>query len=160
MEAKAILYHSNKEDECKKFISKKDYLILSKNSKDDIWLGKGMYFWDNRGNANWWNQKQSRRKPNEVYSIAVVNADLCELLDLTDFDIYMKLEELLTLLKTKKLRLIAHTHPDFDSIKPSADDRDFLKYIEQSKSIIISYITGYTMEFTNNIFDDYTKGSD
>ena len=94
MEAKAILYHSNKEDECKKFISKKDYLILSKNSKDDIWLGKGMYFWDNRGNANWWNQKQSRRKPNEVYSIAVVNADLCELLDLTDFDIYMKLEEL------------------------------------------------------------------
>jgi len=69
-------------------------------------------------------------------------------------------EELLTLLKTKKLRLIAHTHPDFDSIKPSADDRDFLKYIEQSKSIIISYITGYTMEFTNNIFDDFTKGSD
>lgn len=69
-------------------------------------------------------------------------------------------EELLTLLKIKKLRLIAHTHPDFDSIKPSADDRDFLKYIEQSKSIIISYITGYTMEFTNNIFDDYTKGSD
>ena len=83
-----------KEDECKKFISKKDYLILSKNSKDDIWLGKGMYFWDNRGNANWWNQKQSRRKPDEVYSITVVNADLCELLDLTDFDIYMKLEEL------------------------------------------------------------------
>ena len=56
--------------------------------------------------------------------------------------------------------LSAATHPDFDSIKPSADDRDFLKYIEQSKSIIISYITGYTMEFTNNIFDDFTKGSD
>lgn len=64
------------------------------------------------------------------------------------------------LLKAKKLRLIAHIHPDYDSIKPSADDRDFLKYIEQSKSIIISYITGCTMEFTNNIFDDFMKGRD
>ena len=44
-------------------------------------------------------------------------------------------------------------------IKPSSDDRDFLKYIDQSKSVIISYITGYTIEFTNNIFDDFTKGS-
>lgn len=69
-------------------------------------------------------------------------------------------EDLLTLLKAKKLRLVAHSHPDYNSIKPSADDRDFLKYIGQSKSIIISYITGYTMEFTNNIFDDFMEGSD
>lgn len=94
MESKAILYHSNKEEECKKFISEKDYLVLSKNSNDDIWLGKGMYFWDNKGNANWWNKKQSTRKPNEVYVIAAANANLCELLDLTDFDIYIKLEKL------------------------------------------------------------------
>ncbi|MBR4981586.1 MAG: hypothetical protein IKY94_03385 [Lachnospiraceae bacterium] len=67
-------------------------------------------------------------------------------------------EELLTLLKTKKLRLIAHTHPDYGFIEPSADDRDFLKYIEQRKSIIISYITGYEMEFTSNIFDDFMEG--
>ena len=69
-------------------------------------------------------------------------------------------EELLTLLKTKKLRLVAHTHPDYDFIEPSADDRDFLKYIGQRKSIIISYITGYEMEFTSNIFDNFMKGSD
>lgn len=69
-------------------------------------------------------------------------------------------EELLTLLKTKKLRLVAHTHPDYNFIEPSADDRDFLKYIEQRKSIIISYITGYEMEFTCNIFDDFMEGSD
>ena len=67
-------------------------------------------------------------------------------------------EELLTLLKTKKLRLVAHTHPDYDSIEPSADDRYFLKCIEQKRSIIISYITGYEMEFTSNLFDDFMEG--
>ena len=65
--------------------------------------------------------------------------------------------ELLTLLKSKKLRLIAHTHPDFCFIEPSADDRNFLKYIDQQKSIIISYITGYEMEFTSSIFDDFME---
>ena len=94
MESKAILYHSNKKEECEKFISQEDYLIKSKNSKDDIWLGKGMYFWDNMGNANWWNKKQCYKNPDIEYVIAVVNARLDELLDLTDFDIYMKLEEL------------------------------------------------------------------
>ena len=44
MESKAILYHSNKKYKCKKFISQSDYLIVSENDKDDIWLGKGMYF--------------------------------------------------------------------------------------------------------------------
>ena len=67
-------------------------------------------------------------------------------------------EELLTLLKTKKLRLVAHTHPDYGFIEPSADDRDFLKYIGQRKSFIVSYITGYEMEFTSNIFDDFMEG--
>lgn len=62
------------------------------------------------------------------------------------------------MLKTKKLRLVAHTHPDYGFIEPSADDRDFLKYIEQRKSVIISYITGYEMEFTSNIFDDFMEG--
>lgn len=94
MESKAILYHSNKEEECNKFISEEEYLVLSENSRDDIWLGKGMYFWDNRGNAEWWNKKQSKRNPSMIYTIVAANAKLDEMLDLTDFDIYMKLEEL------------------------------------------------------------------
>ncbi len=63
-------------------------------------------------------------------------------------------EELLELLKTKKLRLIAHTHPDFETIEPSQDDRDFLRYIDQKSSIIVSYITGAEREFSANLFDD------
>ena len=63
-------------------------------------------------------------------------------------------EELLELLRTKKFRLIAHTHPDFGRIEPSQDDREFLKYIDQKESLIISYITGTEMQFSANMFDD------
>ena len=67
-------------------------------------------------------------------------------------------EELLTLLKNHKLRLIAHTHPDYGPIEPSAADRHFLRCIGQKKSVIISYITGYQAEFSNNVFEDYKEG--
>ena len=63
-------------------------------------------------------------------------------------------EELLDLLKTKKLRLVAHTHPDYGEIYPSNDDRDFLKYIGQKTSKIISSITGIEQTFSVNPFDD------
>ena len=63
-------------------------------------------------------------------------------------------EELLDLLQTKKLRLIAHTHSDYGKIKPSVDDRKFLKHIDQKTSIIISYITGVEFEFCSNSFED------
>ena len=62
--------------------------------------------------------------------------------------------ELLDLLITKKLRLIAHTHPDYGEICPSNDDRNFLKYIGQKTSIIISSITGIEQTFSANPFDD------
>ena len=62
--------------------------------------------------------------------------------------------ELLDLLKTKKLRLIAHTHPDYGEICPSNDDRNFLKCIGQKTSIIISSITGIEQTFSANPFDD------
>lgn len=62
--------------------------------------------------------------------------------------------ELLDLLITKNLRLIAHTHPDYGEIYPSNDDRDFLKYIGQKTSKIISSITGIEQTFSANPFDD------
>lgn len=62
--------------------------------------------------------------------------------------------ELLDLLKTKNLRLIAHTHPDYGEICPSNDDRNFLKYIGQKTSKIISSITGIEQTFSANPFDD------
>ncbi|MBO5160513.1 MAG: hypothetical protein J6B94_13210 [Lachnospiraceae bacterium] len=62
--------------------------------------------------------------------------------------------ELLELLKSKNLRLVAHTHPDYGEISPSNDDRDFLKYIGQKTSKIISSITGIEQTFSENLFDD------
>lgn len=56
MESKIILFHSDEENKCKRFVYEESSLIVSINSKDDIWLGKGMYFRDNIGNANWWNK--------------------------------------------------------------------------------------------------------
>lgn len=63
-------------------------------------------------------------------------------------------EEMLDLLKTKKLRLIAHTHPDYGITTPSQDDREFLRHIKQKSSIIISYITGNELQFSANMFED------
>ena len=94
MESKIVLYHSDNENRCKEFIAKENTLILSENSKDDIWLGKGMYFWDNRGNAKWWKRKQCNRNPDTKYCIVAANVALDNLLDLTDYDVYMSLNKL------------------------------------------------------------------
>lgn len=94
MESRIILYHSDEEKKCKDFIEKSDELLLSGNNKDDIWLGQGMYFWDNLGNANWWNSKQCNRHPDVKYCIAIANVVLNNLLDLTDFEVYTTLEKL------------------------------------------------------------------
>lgn len=61
--------------------------------------------------------------------------------------------ELLELLKCRKLRLIAHTHTDYEIITPSADDRRFLRFINQTSSVIVSCITGDELEFTANPFE-------
>ena len=55
--------------------------------------------------------------------------------------------ELKEKLKQHKLELVAHSHPDYDIIIPSKDDRDFLKEIGQNSSIIISWYTGNTAEY-------------
>lgn len=63
-------------------------------------------------------------------------------------------DELIDLLKSKKLRLVVHSHPDYNDIEVSNDDRMFLTYIDQKKSMIVSYITGETIEFSTNMFED------
>lgn len=62
-------------------------------------------------------------------------------------------DEISSLLKSGKLRLYAHSHPDYKDIIPSNDDRMFLKNIGQESSIIVSWITGKEQLFTSNLFD-------
>ena len=40
-----------------------------------------MYFWDNRGNVDWWNHKQKSRNPGNEFSIIAVNAMVTNTLD-------------------------------------------------------------------------------
>ena len=63
-------------------------------------------------------------------------------------------EELITLLKEHKFELVAHTHPDWDRITPSQNDRSFLKGIGQKNSMIISSITGQMLTFGSSLFED------
>ena len=63
-------------------------------------------------------------------------------------------DELINLLKSKKLRLVVHSHPDYNDIDPSQDDREFLQYIEQKESLIVSYITGRVQGFKADPFND------
>lgn len=63
-------------------------------------------------------------------------------------------DDMIELLKQGKLYLVAHTHPDYGKIMPSADDRKFLREIGQKKSLLISYITCEELEFTANMFED------
>ena len=49
-----------------------------------------------------------------------------------------------------KLELVAHSHPNYPMIVPSADDKDFLRKIGQEKSKIISWYTGIEIEFSSS----------
>ena len=61
-------------------------------------------------------------------------------------------DELKELLMDGKLELVAHSHPDYDMIIPSEDDRRFLREIGQKKSKIISWYTGAELEFYSDGF--------
>ena len=50
------VYHCNSEEKCNDFIIRKK-LLESNHPYDSFWLGKGMYFWDNLGNAKYWRKK-------------------------------------------------------------------------------------------------------
>ena len=64
-----------------------------------------------------------------------------------------KCELLMGLLKEHKLRLECHSHPDYDKIVPSREDRDFIKFIGQRESKIVSSYTGKVITFTSDRFE-------
>jgi hypothetical protein len=62
-------------------------------------------------------------------------------------------DDLVEMLKNGKLTLYAHSHPDYEAVIPSDDDREFLRFIGQSDSKIVSWITGKELSFTASKFD-------
>ncbi|MCI8629250.1 MAG: hypothetical protein HFE57_07070 [Firmicutes bacterium] len=79
------VYHCNDKQRCEKFLKEDNYLIWSE--EDGIWLGSGMYFWDNLANAQYW-KGQKKRKTNNRKPLSIVSAHIYidNLLDLSDIN--------------------------------------------------------------------------
>lgn len=92
MYSEVVLYHCNDIEKCENFIKNANGLIYSSHAKDDIWLGNGMYFWDNKANARWWQRKKENNNSNKEYCIVESRIKLDKLLDLTDLEVYNKME--------------------------------------------------------------------
>ena len=82
----SILYHCNDKTRCQKFLDNKKFMI------DGIWLGNGMYFWDNLSNAKFWYRKKQQKHDELLIVQSNVYTDF--LLDLTDLDVCNKMEQL------------------------------------------------------------------
>lgn len=81
-------YCSNKK-KCRDFVEK-NIPITAVRSK---WLGEGMYFWDNPGNARFWKEYQESRGAPKGGLIVRAELDMDHVLDLTDPIILVALNE-------------------------------------------------------------------
>ena len=77
------VYHCNSEEKCNDFIIRKK-LIESNHPYDSFWLGKGMYFWDNLGNAKYWRKEKLKKNKSQNLKIICCFVSLEKVLDLTD----------------------------------------------------------------------------
>lgn len=69
-------------------------------------------------------------------------------------------ELLMSLLQDHKICLECHSHPDYETIIPSQDDRDFIASFGQKTSRIVSSYTGKTITFHADRFEDLYKQED
>lgn len=74
--------HVNDTSSLELFKSGKKKLLES--IEDGIWLGNGMYFWDNEANAEYWIRNKQTRFPNLEFAFVKVLLSLECLLDLSD----------------------------------------------------------------------------
>lgn len=73
----SILYHCNDSTRCQKFLQ--DHTCVIESQEDGIWLGSGMYFWDNATNANYWLKQKSRKQPEEKFEIVIAHVYMDQL---------------------------------------------------------------------------------
>lgn len=142
-----ILYHCNKQEECLKFLNKQDYLISSQ--EDGIWLGKGMYFWDNISNARFWKREKIKRESNSQLSIVCIKANGDRILDLTDLEVCNKIADIWIKLSEKgkikfeneplgkKLNVLYEIFPDFIKMYPMI--KIYGMYSKTPKNNLFSY---------------------
>lgn len=89
------LFHCNETDKIQLVLEDENKIDILKAHKDKYWIGTGIYFWDNLGNANYWKNDKIRKNTNIKYSIVRVNVCLDNKLDFTDPDIRSKFNSIL-----------------------------------------------------------------
>lgn len=100
-------YHCNDKERVNDFISGK---LDSIESEDDgIWLGNGMYFWDNLSNAEYWKSEKERKKKGGIqdgdFLIVQSMIRISKLLDLTDEQSCESMEKLIEIMCEKGFKL-------------------------------------------------------
>jgi hypothetical protein len=87
-----IVYHTNTKDEIEPFVNDKRMIYHD----DTHYLGYGMYFWDNQGNARYWARKKLRERTDldEVYITQARLIFSTPILDLTDIEVIRKVRDL------------------------------------------------------------------
>ena len=97
--ANIVGYHCNDKIRCDDFVENKTMII---DNRDIYWLGKGMYFWDNKANARYWHKQKIGRNENIAYKIVEANIDIENILDLTDEEICNRVGDLLSFYTNRK----------------------------------------------------------
>lgn len=130
MQPNINVFHCNDNDRCQSFIEDYNNLVYSK--EDGIWLGDGMYFWDNLSNAKYWYNNKIRKNKSNSYEIITGYAYLSKMLDLTDLDICDKVEKIWLNYKEKlgivgKPPLGKKINVIFENMKPFKDSYNIIK---------------------------------
>ncbi|MDO5078564.1 MAG: hypothetical protein Q4D67_02905 [Streptococcus minor] len=93
IDTKIPLYHCNHESVISKLMN--GQLVVSSHPNDDIWGGRGMYFWDNFGNAIYW--RKQKPNPTKIIRCVVSFNSEEDLMDLTDYEVESRFAKLLSL---------------------------------------------------------------
>ncbi|RHW48710.1 hypothetical protein [Lactobacillus bombicola] len=135
-----LVYHVNSQENITSVINsyKDNAGKLYFSNEDGFWAGSGMYFWDNKGNANYWKM----RTHNEFMLSANLNIDENCILDFTDQDVLEQYEKLWPLIAEKfhvsnnstpgkKINTICKIIPNIKIVKvsgyyPNIDERPFI----------------------------------
>lgn len=92
------LYHCNENSIVDEVLVNNEKIDLLKSRKDKYWLGTGIYFWDNLGNAKYWKENKEQKNKDKIYSILKVCVCLDSALNLTDPDVGRQFERVINLI--------------------------------------------------------------
>lgn len=78
---------------------------LPPSLEDGDWAGKGIYFWDNLGNAQYWLKEKNRKNQKQKYNIVrtYLSVPANEVLDLTEPTEIRSFEESISTMQRMKL---------------------------------------------------------